>query len=107
MMVVLALFDTIFIAPIMKKKKHEIAQLEDRFDSAKTADELREKVKDAHTKAYNYSYIDIATRYLYAGVIVLTALLTMHICGISSFPYIIFYSCISLTLFKSLDSLPP
>ena len=102
---VLALFDAIFIAPMMKKKKHEIAQLEDRLDSAKTADGLRAKVKDVHTKAYNYSYIDIATRYLYAGVIVLTALLTMHICGISSFPYIIFYSCISLTLFKSLDSL--
>ena len=102
---VLAVFDALLVAPMMKKKKQEIEILEDRLDGAKTADELREKVKEVHKKAYNYSYIDIASRYLYAGVIVLTALLTMHLCGISSFPYIIFYSCISLTLFKSLNNL--
>ena len=62
-------------------------------------------MSEIHEKAYNYGYLDIAIRYVYAGLIILSALLTMRICGISSFPFIIFYSCISVTIFKSLDEM--
>ena len=83
----------------------EIDELEEDLDSAKDALDLKNKVKVVHDKAYSYGYFDLAMRYVYAGAIVLTTLLTMRLCGISSFPYIIFYSCISLTLYKSISQL--
>ena len=103
--IVLAFVNAFIVYPTLKNRKREIAELEDELDSAKSGSDLREKMKVIHTKAYNYSYIDIAMRYLYAGLIMMTALLTMRMCGISSFPYIIFYTCISLTLYRSIDEL--
>ena len=47
----------------------------------------------------------MACSYLYAGLLVLTALLTMRLCGLSSFPYIIFYSCISVAILRTLQDL--
>ena len=101
----LACIDSLVVDPYLRKKKAEIDEQEEDLDNAKDALELKEKVKKVHDKAYNYGYTDLAVRYLYAGAIILTTLLTMRLCGISSFPYIIFYSCISLTLFKSISEL--
>jgi len=103
--IVLAFVNAFIVYPTLKNRKREIAELEDELDLAKSGSDLRERMKVIHTKAYNYSYIDIAMRYLYAGLIMMTALLTMRMCGISSFPYIIFYTCISLTLYRSIDEL--
>ena len=103
--IVLAFLNALIIYPAFKERKREIAELEDELDFAKSSSDLRERMKVIHTKAYNYSYLDIAIRYIYAAFIVLTALLTMRLCGLSSFPYIIFYSCISLSLYKSVDEL--
>ena len=101
----LAVIDSFLVSPYLKKKKMEIDELEEDLDSAKDALDLKNKVKVVHDKAYSYGYFDLAMRYVYAGAIVLTTLLTMRLCGISSFPYIIFYSCISLTLYKSISQL--
>lgn len=103
--VVIALFDLAFISPMLKNKKQEIADLESDLDNSENSEDLQSKVKTLHTAAYNYSYIDIACRYIYAGVMIAAALLTMRLCGISSFPYIIFYSCICLSLYKTVDQL--
>lgn len=101
----LAAVDVLLVTPISRKKKDEIKELEDDLDNAKNRDELREKMKVIHAKAYSYGYFDIALRFLYAGLILLTTLFTMRVCEISSFPYIIFYTCISLTLYKSIGHL--
>ena len=103
--ILLAFLNALVIYPVLKERERDIAELEDELDSAKSGSDLRDRMKVIHTKAYNYSYVDVAIRYLYVAFIVLTALFTMHLCGISSFPYIIFYSCISLTLYKSVDEL--
>lgn len=102
---VLALLNNIIVQPILKNKKKDILQLENSLDDVRSGEELRERMSEIHDKAYNYGYLDIAIRYVYAGLIILSALLTMRICGISSFPFIIFYSCISVTIFKSLDEM--
>lgn len=102
---VLALLNNLVIQPILKNKKKDILQLENSLDDVHNGEELRERMSEIHEKAYNYGYLDIAIRYVYAGLIILSALLTMRICGISSFPFIIFYSCISVTIFKSLDEM--
>ena len=103
--IVLALFHNLFVYPVLKSKRRDIETLEDGLDNAKTLEELKDQVKVVHDKAYYYGYLDIAIRYAYAGIIVLSALLTMRMCGISSFPYIIFYSCVSVTVYKSFDEI--
>ena len=101
----LALIEVLFIIPLYKRKKNEIEELEEEIDTVEDASSLKQKVKEAHNKAYTYSYFSLAMRYIYAGIIVMTALLTMKLCDISSFPYIIFYSCVSLTLYRSISEL--
>jgi len=103
--ILIALFDLAFISPMLKNKKQEIIDLESNLDNSENSEDLQSKVKVLHNAAYNYSYIDIACRYIYAGVMIASALLTMRLCGISSFPYIIFYSCIGLSLYKTMDQL--
>ena len=103
--ILLAFLNALVIYPVLKEKERDIAELEDDLDAAKNSSDLRDRMKVIHTKAYNYSYVEVAIRYLNVAFIVLTALFTMHLCGISSFPYIIFYSCISVTLYKSVDEL--
>ena len=103
--IALAAFEVLIVKPALKEKRVDIEELEDNLENATDGDDLQSKVKEMHTKSYNYSYIDLACRYLYAGVIVLAALLTMRICGLSSFPYIIFYSCISVSILKALIQL--
>ena len=103
--VILSLFDVLVVSPMMKAKQHDIEDLENDLDNATDSGDLQSKVKVMHNAAYSYSYIDIATRYIYVGLMLMTALLTMHLCGISSFPFIIFYTCISATLYKALSSI--
>lgn len=98
----IALIDVLCVKSVLKAKKREIIALEDELEECK---DFYEKVKEMHTKSYNYSYINIALSYVYAGLIVLTSIFTMHICGISSFPYIVFYSMIAVTLYKTLERL--
>ena len=102
---ILALFDLFAIKPLLKKRKQEISEEEENLETACGGEDFKEKVKQLHSKSYNYSYLTIALAYLYAGFIVATSLLTMRFCGISSFPYIIFYSLISMTLYKTMDKL--
>ena len=80
-------------------------ELEEDLDNAENGEELQNKARILHSKAYSYSYIKMACSYLYAGLLVLTALLTMRLCGLSSFPYIIFYSCISVAILRTLQDL--
>lgn len=101
----LAIIDVTFVSPKTKNKRDNINELEDDLDSADSKVDLRNRMRIIHDKAYAYSYLKIAVSYLYVGIIILTTMLTMRICGISSFPYIIFYTCISVTLFKSLNQL--
>ncbi len=103
--IVIALFEAIVISPTLKSKKNEIEELEDGLDGAENSEDLQSKVRNLHAKAYSFSYIKLACQYLYAGLIILVALLTMHLCGISSFPYIIFYACISMAILKTLQDL--
>ena len=103
--IVLAFFDVLVIVPLQRRKKQEISELEEELDQSEDSLDLRLRVKNVHNKAYNYSYVDIAIRYIYASVIILTTLVTMNICQISSFPFVIFYSFISLTLYKSISLL--
>lgn len=101
----LAVLDALVIDPIFKKKKANISDLEDDLDNSENVTDLRNRVRIVHNMAYNYSYFNMAITYLYAGFIILTTLLTMRLCGISSFPYIIFYSCIAVTLYRSINQL--
>jgi len=103
--IILAIFDLLAIKPLLKKRRSEIAEEEESLENAMGGEDFKEKVKQLHSKSYNYSYLTIAIAYLYTGFMVATALLTMRLCGISSFPYIIFYSIISVTLYKTLDKL--
>ena len=98
----IALIDVLCVKSVLKAKKREILLLEDEVEKC---EDFYSKVKEIHTKSYNYSYIVIALSYVYAGLIVLTVILTMHICGITSFPYIVFYSMIAITLYKTLERL--
>ena len=103
--IAIAVFDWLVIAPMLKNKNLEISELEDDLDNAEDGQDLQSKVKVLHDKAYNYSYVKLACAYLYAGIIVLVALLTMRLCGLSSFPYIIFYSVISVGILRTLQDL--
>ena len=103
--VVIAAFDVLVVKPMLKEKKVEVIELEDNLERATDGGDLQSKVKEMHNKSYNYSYIDIASRYIYVGLLLLTALLTMRLCGLSSFPYIIFYTCIGASILKALIEL--
>ena len=103
--VAIATFEWLVISPMLKAKAEEINELEEDLDNAENGEDLQIKAKVLHDKAYSYTYTKIACSYLYAGLIILVALLTMRLCGISSFPYIIFYSFISLAILKTLQDL--
>lgn len=101
----IALLDLLAVKPMLKKRKQEIVVEEENLETTTSSEDFKEKVKGLHSKSYNYSYLTNALAYLYVGFIVATALLTMRLCGLSSFPYIIFYSVISVTLYKTFDKL--
>ena len=103
--IVLCLFRLFYIVPTLKKKKRELEEAEAAIDSLKNSDELRNQAKLMHKKAYAYSYIEIVCSYLFAVLIIVTTLLTMHLCEISSLPYLVFYACLSTVLYKSFDQL--
>lgn len=103
--IVIAVFEWIFVSPMLKSKAEEVNELEEDLDNAENGEELQNKVRILHSKAYNYSYIKLVCTYLYAGLLTLVALLTMRLSGISSFPYIIFYSIISIGILRTLQDL--
>ena len=103
--IALALIEALLVTPILKKKKHLISEYEDNIDSAKNVTDFKEKIAEMHKQAYAYSYIDLLTTYLFALLILVSVILTMKLCGISSFPYIIFYTCIAIALFKAMRQL--
>ena len=105
MPIAIATFEWLVVAPALKNKSEEVNELEEDLDNAENDEELQNKARILHSKAYSYSYIKMACSYLYAGLLVLTALLTMRLCGLSSFPYIIFYSCISVAILRTLQDL--
>lgn len=101
----LVLFDLFVINPFLKNKKTQIEAKENSLDSVNDVSSFKEEAHNLHKLAYDYSYMNLASAYIYAGLIIATALLTMHLCGISSTPYVIFYSCISLSLYKAMDAI--
>ncbi len=103
--IAISVFEWLVVSPILKAKAEEVNELEEDLDSAENGEELQNKARILHSKAYSYSYIKMTCSYLYAGLLVLTALLTMRLCGLSSFPYIIFYSCISVAILRTLQDL--
>ena len=103
--IVIAVFEWLVITPMLKAKNGEIIELEENLDNADDGQDLQSKVKVLHDKAYNYSYVKLACAYLYAGIIVLVALLTMRLCGLSSLPFVIFYACISVAILRTLQDL--
>ena len=103
--ITLALVEAAFVTPILKKKKRLISELEDDIDSAKDVKDFKGKINRMHKQAYNYSYIALLTTYLFALLMLVSVILTMKLCGISSFPYIIFYTCIAIALFKAMRQL--
>ena len=105
MPIAIATFEWLVVAPALKNKAEEVNELEEDLDNAENGEELQNKARILHSKAYSYSYIKMACSYLYAGLLVLTALLTMRLCDLSSFPYIIFYSCISVAILRTLQDL--
>ena len=98
----LAVIEAIFIWPILKKRKQVVEEVEDDIDLSTDYIDFQRRVKNLHHAAYRYSYLEVASRYIYAAIIIVVVYLTMKICNINSFPYIIFYTCISLSLFKAL-----
>ncbi len=103
--IAIAVFEWLVINPTLKAKRDEIDELEEDLDSSESGEDLQSKAKILHNKAYSYSYTMAACNYLYVGLIVLVALLTMRLCGLSSFPYIIFYTCISTAILRTLQEL--
>ena len=103
--ILLCLFRLVYITPSLKKKKRELEEAEAGLDSLRNAGELRKQAKVIHKKAYAYSYIETICSYVFALLIVVVTLLTMHLCDISSLPYLVFYACLSIVLYKSFDQL--
>ena len=103
--IVLSLVETFLIGPALKNKKKTVEMLELDIDNSSSAKDFKNKVHALHVEAYRYGYLDILARYVYASLMILTVYFTMKICSINSFPFIIFYSCISVALYKSLDGL--
>ena len=103
--VMLAFLEAVLISPILRKKKQKVAESEDSIDNAKNTKDFKEKIKKMHAQAYSYSYINLLTTYLFALLILVSVILTMRLCGIMSFPYIIFYTCIAVALFKAMREL--
>lgn len=103
--VALAFLETLIITPILKKKKHFIAELEDNIDNSKNAKDFQDKIRTMHKQAYSYSYLNLFVTYLFALLILVSVILTMKLCEIISFPYIIFYTCIAIALFKAMREL--
>ena len=101
----LCLIRYIYIRPALKKKNREILELEEELDNSQDVSDLKRNVKLIHDKAYSYSYLDIISRYVFAGIIIAVTLLVMHLSDISSVPYLIFYTCISILFYRSLTQL--
>ena len=103
--VLLSLFRLIYINPSLKKKKQELEEVEAGLDYLSNGTELKNQARILHKKAYEYSYTDIICRYAFAIIIVVSTLLTMYFCSISSLPYLVFYVCLSMVLYRSFDQL--
>ena len=103
--VTLAFLEALIITPILKKKKQFVSELEDNIDNSKNVKDFKEKIRAMHKQAYSYSYLNLLTTYLFALLILVSVILTMKLCEITSFPYIIFYTCIAIALFKAMREL--
>ena len=103
--VTLAFLEALIVLPILKRKKQYVAELEDNIDNAKDVSDFKNKIKMMHKQAYSYSYVNLLTTYLFALLILVSVILTMKLCGIISFPYIIFYTCVAIALFKAMREL--
>ena len=103
--VTLSFLEALIISPVLKRKKQSIAELEDNIDNASNVKDFKEKIKVMHKQAYSYSYLDLLTTYLFALLMLASVILTMKLCGIVSFPYIIFYTCIAIAIFKGMREL--
>ena len=103
--VVLTFLEALLVNPVLKKKKQQIIEQEDNIDYAKNGKDFKQRIDEMHKHAYVYSYINLLTTYLFALLILVSVILTMKLCGISSFPYIIFYTCIAVALFKAMRQL--
>ena len=103
--IVLSFLDAVVIVPLLNKKEQEIALLEDDIDNATSQIDFKEKVKKMHSGAYQYSYIDLLKSFCFSLMMLASVLFTMRMCDISSLPFIIFYTCISLALYKGMEKL--
>ena len=101
----LCLIRFVYIRPTLRKINNQILELEEELDNSQDASDVKRNVKMIHDKAYNYSYLDIISRYVFAGIIIAITLLVMHLSGISSVPYLIFYTGISFLFYRSLTQL--
>ncbi len=103
--IVLTFIQALFITPLEHKKEKELEVLENDVNGAVSQDDFKEKVQKIHKGAYQFSYIDLIKRYCFALLMIVAVFLTMKLCDISSLPYIIFYTCISLALYKGMEKL--
>lgn len=98
----LSLIESFIVLPVLKKKKQVIGELEDNIDNSKNPADFKAKVDRMHRYAYKYSYLDLGTRCIFVVLMLVSVVVTMRLCDISSLPYIIFYTCLSFALFKTL-----
>lgn len=95
----------LYVKPVLKRKRSQIAELEENLDNIKNVQALKQTVKTIHDKAYLYGYLDMVCRYVFIGIIIAVTLLLMNLNGISSVPYLVFYSYLTIVFYRSIDQL--
>ena len=103
--VILSLVRLVYISSVLKKKKREIEEIENKIDGLDSIKEARNLSNLMHKKAYTYGFIDTFTNYAFALIIIAVTLLTMHLSGVSSLPNLFFYACLTVVLYRAFDNL--
>ncbi len=101
--VTLVVFHHLAILPKLKKISKNVEEIEETIDSSKDRLELQNRIDAMHKEAYRYGRLSVVSQYSYAMMIIVATIFTMYISGISSFPYIIFYTFVSIMIYRSLD----
>ena len=98
-----SILENALVRPYIADGAKLLSKDEQELDNSVDEDDYKVRVYNLHTKAYKLGMVEMSKQYVGIALFIITAILTMRIVGVVSFPYIIFYSCIEAAIYRALS----
>ena len=100
MPLLLAIIDVKFVENELKEKDEVISLEEREIVGMRNIDTFKKHIEKIHLRGYKVARLMLIKKYIYSGLIAITALLTTVFNETFSLPYVIFYFAIGYMLFE-------